>query len=313
MQSLEAFQLRIFKEINKSKIGKSIMVSPLSIYHILSLTTNGALNNTLSEMLLALNEKDIQHMNTSNEKLSSIISELKTVELANAVFTCFKPIESFISIIKKYQAEIKTLESAEQVNKWCKEKTHNRIPKILDNLNPDDLMVLINAIYFKGKWEKSFDKRRTRKDQFMNLNTTPKEILFMNKTDTFIYYENNEIQAISLNYKEEDDLEALIILPKIDKEKDINNYINNLTLEKYTNIIKKLSKQKVELRLPKFELNFEDELRPHFNNLGMVQAFTNNADFSGISKTNNLKISKIIHKTFLKLMKKELKQPLLLL
>ena len=299
MQSLEAFQLRIFKEINKSHLGKSLMVSPLSIYHILSLTTNGALNKTLSEMLQALNEKDIQKMNTSNKELSSSISELKTVELANAVFTWFKPIDTFINIINNYQAEIKTLESAEQVNKWCKEKTHDKIPKILDNLSPDDLMVLINAIYFNGKWEKSFDKKSTRKNQFMNLNITPKEILFMNKTDTFEYYENDEIQAISLKYKEEDELEALIILPKIEKEKDINNYINNLTLEKYSNIIKNLSKDKVVLSLPKFEINFEDELKPYFNKLGMVQAFTNEADFSGISKDNNLKISKIIHKTFL--------------
>ena len=67
----------------------------------------------------------------------------------------------------------------------------------------------------------------------------------MNKTDHFIYCENNEVQAISLNYKEGDKLEALIILPKNGKENDINNYINDLTLEKYSNIIQKLSKHKV--------------------------------------------------------------------
>ena len=77
------------------------MVSPLSIYHILSLTTNGALNKTLSEMLQALNENGIQNMNSSNQMLNKIISKLKAVNLANAVFTKFKPLESFINIIKK--------------------------------------------------------------------------------------------------------------------------------------------------------------------------------------------------------------------
>ena len=161
-------------------------------------------------------------------------------------------------------------------------------------------MVLINAIYFQGKWEKSFDKKATTKNKFMNLNKTPIEVLFMNKTDHFIYCENNEVQAISLNYKGVDKLEALIILPKNGKENDINNYINDLTLEKYSNIIQKLSKHKVSLRLPKFEINFGDELKPYFNKLGMIQAFTNSADFSGMSKANDLKIGKIIHKTFIK-------------
>ena len=300
MQALDPFQLRIFKEINKSHLSENIMVSPLSIYHILSLTTNGALNKTLSEMLQALNENGIQNMNSSNQMLNKIISKLKAVNLANAVFTKFKPLESFINIIKKYHAEIKTLESADQVNMWCKEKTNDKIPKILDSLDPDDLMVLINAIYFQGKWEKSFDKRATMKNKFMNLNKTPIEVLFMNKTDHFIYCENNEVQAISLNYKGLDKLEALIILPKNGKENDINNYINDLTLEKYSNIIQKLSNHKVSLRLPKFEINFGDELTPYFNKLGMIQAFTDSADFSGMSKANDLKIGKIIHKTFIK-------------
>ena len=55
---MNCFQLKIFQEINKSTIGQNIMVSPLSIYHILSLTANGAANNTLQEMLKALSEKD---------------------------------------------------------------------------------------------------------------------------------------------------------------------------------------------------------------------------------------------------------------
>ncbi len=160
---LKPFQLNIFNEINKSNVGKNIMVSPLSIYHILSLTANGALNNTLKEMLKALNEKDLNSMNLINSKLNSDIKKLTTLELANAVFTKFKPEVAFINMINQYKAEIKILESAEQVNNWCKEKTHNKIQKILDSLNPNDLMVLINAIYFKGKWVKSFNKKKTRK------------------------------------------------------------------------------------------------------------------------------------------------------
>ena len=79
------------------------MVSPLSIYHILSLTTNGALNNTLNEMLKALNEKDLKSMNSVNIKLNSDIQKLTTVELANAVFTKFKTEVAFINMINQYK------------------------------------------------------------------------------------------------------------------------------------------------------------------------------------------------------------------
>ena len=272
------------------------MVSPLSIYHILSLTANGALDNTLKEMLKALNEKALNSMNLINSKLNSDIKKLTTVDLANAVFTKFKPEVAFINMINQYKAEIKILESAEQVNNWCKEKTHNKIQKILDSLNPNDLMVLINAIYFKGKWVKSFNKKKTRKKNFMNFNKTPKEVFFMNAIDDYMYFEDKEIQALSLNYKK-DNLAAFFLLPK--KKIDINNYINNLTSEKYKSIISKLSKNKVILSMPKFIINFETELTPCFNSLGMIKAFTDKANFSTMSKTNMLKVSKIIHKTFI--------------
>ena len=296
MEALKPFQLNIFNEINKSNVGKNIMVSPLSIYHILSLTANGALNNTLNEMLKALNEKDLKSMNSVNIKLNSDIQKLTTVELANAVFTKFKPEAEFIKMINQYKAEINTLESVDQINQWCKEKTHNKIPKILDSLSPNDLMVLINAIYFKGKWVKSFDKRKTRKNNFLNFNKTPKEVFFMNSTDDYMYFEDKEVQALSINYKN-DNLEALILLPK--HQIDINNYISNLTSQKYQIIISKLSKNKVILSMPKFVINFGAELTHYFNSLGMVEAFTDQADFSIMSKSNKLKISKIVHKTFI--------------
>ena len=90
------FQVKIFQEINKSNIGKNLMISPLSIYHILSLTANGAVNKTLEEMVQALSEKNLVELNKNNKLISSSISSLKTIELANAVFTRFKPLENFL-------------------------------------------------------------------------------------------------------------------------------------------------------------------------------------------------------------------------
>jgi serpin B len=290
------FQLQIFQEINKINTGKNIMVSPFSIYHIVSLTTNGAANKTLSEMLKALCHKDKNEMNKDNKLVSSAIIKFKSAEIANAVFTKFKPVETFMEMVKEYRAKVDILKDADQVNSWCSEATHKKIPKIIDSLSQNDVMVLINAIYFKGVWQKSFDVNKTFDDDFMNFNKEPKKARFMNITDNFDYFDSEELQAISLNYTE-DNMKAFIILPKT--ETDINIFIQKLTLDKYYEIVKKLENKKVNLMLPKFEINFGEELKPCFMSLGMVEAFTDGADFSAMKKENNIKIGRIIHKTFI--------------
>ena len=290
------FQLQIFQEINKINKGKNIMVSPFSIYHIVSLTTNGAANKTLDEMLKALCHKDKNEMNKDNKLISSAIRNFSSAEIANAVFTKFKPVDTFIQMVKEYKAKVDVLKDTEQVNSWCSDATHKKIPQIIDSLSENDVMVLINAIYFKGVWQKTFDVNKTFDDDFLNFNKEPKKARFMNITDNFNYFNDEELQAISLNYTS-DNMKAFIILPKA--ETDINIFIQKLTLDKYYGVLKKLENKKVNLILPKFEINFGEELKPCFISLGMVDAFTNAADFSAMKKENNIKIGRIIHKTFI--------------
>ena len=129
-----------------------------------------------------------------------------------------------------------------------------------------------------------------------------KSINFMYSKDDYSYFENNEIQAISLNYQE-DNLEALIILPK--NEYDINKYIENFNQEKYNNIINGFYSQKVELFLPKFEIEFNSDLIEVFQEMGMKSAFDPiYADFSSMVKSKkeqNLYIGQILHKTYIKI------------
>ena len=113
------------------------------------------------------------------------------------------------------------------------------------------------------------------------------------------YFENNLIQAISLDYQE-DKMEALIILPK--NEFDINKFIKTFNQDDYSNIIKKLNKQKVELFLPKFEIKFETELENIFQELGIKLAFNmDTADFSSLIKSQKICISRIIHSSYIKI------------
>ena len=105
------------------------MISPISIYHIISLTANGAANKTLTEMLHALSEKSLIELNKKNSIISSLFSKFESVELANAVFTRFNPLDDFQKMIKEYKAKLDYLKDANQANKWCSDATHKKIPK----------------------------------------------------------------------------------------------------------------------------------------------------------------------------------------
>ena len=289
------FQIEIFKEINKNKIGRNIMISPLSIYHILSLTANGSANQTMVEMLQVLGHINKMELNKENNSISGTIAKLKTIEMANAIFTKFKPEPQFLNLIKDYKAKIDNLVSTDQVNNWCSNATHKKIPTIIDDIN-GVLMILINAIYFKGDWEKSFDKKLTNKQPFLNFNKEEKITDFMHMTKNFDYFENQNIQTIQINYLK-DNLKALIILPKIDR--DINSYIKNFSIDTYSELVKQMKNKKVILSMPKFEIKFEDELKNILISMGMKEAFAQ-ADFSVMRKQKDILISKVIHKTFIK-------------
>ena len=300
---MNSFQMNIFKAINESSSKENnIFISPISIYHILSLTTNGASGNTKTEMLNTLCNENQDKMNENNKLIYSIINNFKNVEFANSIFTRDIPIPSFLEKAKDYKAKIDKLKDEKQINDWCSDATHGFIKKIVDKILPSDIMVLINAIYFKGKWETKFEKRLTEKREFFNYQKKTKLIDFMYSKHEYSYFENKTIQAISLNYQD-DNLEALIILPKNDY--DINKYIKTFNQEEYNYITDNLFNQKIALYLPKFEMKFEAELNKVLEQLGMKLAFKENADFSSMIKLEkgdgNIFISKIIHSSYIKI------------
>ena len=140
------FQTNIFSQINNDKSGKNVIISPLSIYQVLSLLSNGAKESTLSEMLSVLGSTSLDELNDINYKILSKISSFSTIDIANAVMTRFKPLENFCSVADKYLAPMESLESVEQINEWCKEKTHGKIEKIIEQLSPETIMILLNAV-----------------------------------------------------------------------------------------------------------------------------------------------------------------------
>ena len=216
----------------------------------------------------------------------------------------FNPEKEFLSIAPKYGATIEPLTSASQVNKWCSKKTHGKINKILDKLDKETIILLLNAVYFKGMWSKQFNKRLTQKKPFYNLNDKSKEIKVdrMSITEYFKYYGNNDLQIVELPYKK-DSMSAVIILPN--KNSNINEFISKLDDNTLQDLFGKMYGNKVLLNLPKFELTFDSILNGFLKELGMVEPFIKyKANFYGLKDGTKdgeyVYIDKVIQKTFLK-------------
>ena len=285
--------------MNKDKVGENLIISPLSIFQALSLTANDAKEETLSEMLDLLESDSLKELNKINLEIISIIQDFTTLDVANAVMTRFTPLKSFSEISEQYLAPVEPLKSAEQVNSWCSNKTHGKIPKILEELSEETLVMILNAVYFKGEWRLPFEVEATTKLPFYNFGKDLEEVDTMRQIESFLYYEDKNVQAIQLRFLE-DFMSAIIILPA--EETDINKYINTLsTTKEYNKITEGFNYAKVDLQLPKFEVTFSEILNGILADLGMYNAFdSKSADFSGLREGGGLFISKVIHKTYLK-------------
>ena len=295
-----SFQSTLFNHMNKDKKGENLIISPLSIFQALSLAANGAKEKTQTEMLKLLQCDNIDDLNKINYEILSIFKEFSTIDIANAVMTKFTPLKEFTDVAEKYLAPIEPLVSVEQVNEWCSNKTHGKIDKILDELDPYTRMILLNAVYFKGEWASIFESDETKKLKFYNLGTEEKDVDTMIQISHFKYYEDKKVQAIELFFIE-DDMSAIIILPA--EGTDINKYIDTLSISnsEYNKIIEGLKRAKVHLQLPKFELEFKEKLNQALKDLGMYNAFSEiDADFTGLREEGQLFINQVLHKTYLK-------------
>ena len=299
--SLSSFQTSFLKQMNKDYLKKNLIISPLSAYQVLSLTTNGAKGKTLQEMLLSLSSENLEKLNEMNLAILNTAKQFKSIEIANAVMTAFIPEEKFTNMAYTYEATVEALRDIDQVNYWCKVKTHEKIKKILDSIEPNTMMILLNAIYFKGIWTKQFDPEYTRKMIFHNFgdekNGVDVEMMYIK--EQFKYYEDESAQVIEIPFNK-DSASAIIFLPKIDN--NINYFIAELDEKKIKEYLDRMESYNVDLSLPKFELEFSSELNKVLQKLGMKEAFDpGKADLTGMRKEGNIYISKVIQKTYLKI------------
>ena len=305
-----AFAFDLFRQINTDQRSSNVFISPLSASMALGMTVNGAGGSTYDAMhnTLRLGDASKQEVNEGYESLIALLRGLdKSTDfrIANSIWyeQSFPFSDSFLGDSRTFfDAEVKGLDfknpsSLATINSWVNQSTAGKIPAILDAIDPAERMFLINAIYFKGSWQKQFDKSKTSDAPFFALDKTTSTVPLMHQADaTLRIARTSSYSAVDLLYGNSA-FAMTLVLPN--PGVDINAFAESLTGDSWNSLEESFTEQKSDLYLPRFQLMWKRELSPDLTALGMGIAFSDGADFTGMSPLGHkLAITHVIQKTF---------------
>ena len=307
------FGFDLFKKINASQEEpKNTMISPLSVSLALAMVYNGTEGETKTQMEQMLHKGSMssEDLNQSYKDLvAGLTSHDPKVELSisNAIYyrNTFSVKDLFITTNQNYyQAEVEPLdfsnetETLNTVNGWVKTNTKGKIDKIIEQVKPESVMYLLNAIYFNGKWTYQFETSKTMNLPFTKEDKTVVQVPTMSIENPFNYYSDQNFEMLEMPYGS-GKYSMLLFLPETGK--NTNDVISLLNPESVNDWLEQMTEVKKEVFLPKFEFAFKNSLVDELQALGMSDAFNDaKANLSGISAEAQLVISEVMHKSYIK-------------
>ncbi len=303
------FGWKLLQEMSSnSSDTDNIWISPTSIADALDLAYVGATGDTRTQLRKTLDFPKLsdKDFNSANQSLSaSLISTDPKVQvsIANAIWadqhTPF--LSSYVDTCGKYyDASAQTLDfsnptSANTINSWVSEKTSGNIPTLVSPIQLQGAdCVLTNAVYFKGEWSSQFKPEETAPAPFTLGTGEQIQLAAMHNTYHYPVTSNNQFQAISLPYGD-GSVSMVIILPRAGVS--TNDLLKTMNQESLEATLASQEVSMVDLQLPKFHVEYSAQLREPLQSLGIRDAFTQSAEFSGMGSPRY--ISAVIHKTMM--------------
>uniref|UniRef100_A0A4W4E1M8 Serpin domain-containing protein n=1 Tax=Electrophorus electricus TaxID=8005 RepID=A0A4W4E1M8_ELEEL len=281
--------------------GKNIFFSPLSISMALSMLALGAKGDTHSQIFSTLDYSTLtaDQVNEGYEHLLHMLDHSQDALLleiggAAAVQKGFKPEDKFLKDIhhfykgEAFSVDFSTPEVAvQEFNKLIAKKTKDMITDMVKSLDAATVMMLINYMYFKGKWQEAFKVEDTSKGDFNVDENTTVSVDMMNRNGEYdFYYDQGNFTSVTmLPYN--GNVSMMIVLPDQGKMEELEKHISKDHLNT------------LDLYMPKFSVSASSCLGDTLKEMGMVDAFSDSADFSGISKGAKLAVSEVLHKAVL--------------
>ncbi len=289
----------------------NLFLSPYSISTALAMTYAGARGNTAIQMT------NVLHYPLEQERLHPALAALEssvkaagngsqcTIHLANALWGQqeYGFLDEFLALNREHYGAafhevdfVRDTEQARQtINKWTARHTQEIIKELLQkgNLDPADVLVLTNAIYFKGNWASRFDRELTREATFLISKSDQTVVPMMYQNRQFPFASGDDLDVLELPY-DGDRLSMVFLLPKqVDGLVAVENSLSTENIERWLGLLRQ---QAVRVSLPRFKLDFRANLAKMLKAMGMTDAFNGRrADFSGMTGRRDLFIGMVIH------------------
>jgi len=302
-----AFGFDLFQQLRRQEADKNVFISPLSVTVALAMTYNGAAGETKNAMARALKIEGMSHSElnrASADLLKALKSSDPKIELAiaNSLWARggMRFNEDFLARNRQfYGAEISTLDfnspqSAATINRWVSASTKGKISQIINKIDPQQVMFLINAVYFKGQWQKRFEKTLTKEQPFNLSGGRQEPVQMMAQSGNYLYHRGDKFQAVSLPYGK-GGVSLYLFLP--DQGSSLDEFLKGFSFQKWEELVNNFKDTPGDVKLPRFKLDYQKTLNDALKAVGMGAAFNpREADFSGIRQERDLYISEVKHK-----------------
>ena len=274
---------------------KDYIVSPLSMQFLLGMILDGAQGETADEIcqVLGYGAGEVAAVNNCNLALLQQLPKLdkKTkLSIANAIFVNqeYKLLDSYKDDVSRYyDAEASNLNFRDQakalktINGWCDRQTNGLVPKVLDDVDPNVLAYLLDAMYFKGQWKEKFDKSKTGTECFTDEAGNKLNVKMMKNDEEFWYAENEIYQAVEMPYGN-GAYSMVAFLPTAGHK--VADVIASLKGADWNAVRTEMGPCSVDLWLPRFETKYHVKLNGILSAMGMPRAFSSGADFKAMSE-----------------------------
>ncbi|XP_030071244.1 alpha-1-antitrypsin-like protein GS55-MS [Microcaecilia unicolor] len=302
------FAFNLYHQVASDKGQTNIFFSPVSVstaFAMLSLAARSKTYSQITETLgfneTVLTEEDIhESFHRLIQKLNAADSELQ-LSMGNAVFQQekLKFLAKFLQDLTSYEAQAftadfhNTTEAIKQINDYVEKQTHGKIVDMMKDIDPRTLLVLVNYIYFKGKWEKPFEADRTTEEDFHVDENTVVRVPMMVRSGMYDIYHDEESHSTIVRLPYKGNASAYLILPENGKMKQVETAFSKETLKMWKS---KLRRSSVDLHFPKFSTSATLDLKSTLMKMGIIDIFSDEADLSGITGQRDIKVSEAVHK-----------------
>lgn len=307
------FALDYYSQLVK-KEENNIFFSPFSISSALAMTYEGAVGETAKEMRSVLYFPE--NTTTRRTEFLAVARQLNKKDVPYELYTAnalwaeknYTFSKDYLHTIETYyDGDVKKLDfqnnpeqSRQVVNSWVEEQTNDKIKNLIpqNGVGKETRLILTNAIYFKGEWDRQFEPKNSKEENFTvqkNNVVKTKMMKQIGSESVFPYMENKDIQMLEMPYSG-NELSMVLILPK---NTTLALLEKNLTTKQIKIWKEGLKKQRVDVYVPKFTYGTKYEMSEDLQAMGMRVSFSNHADFSYMTSDLNLRIDQVIHKAFI--------------